>query len=187
MRKLTAYNFLTLNGFFKGLNEDTTWHTHGEEEARYSEEALGQENVLLFGRKTYEMMASFWPTAQAKELFPQVAAGMNNAEKIVFSRSPFEPAWENTRVVSSDIVAKIREVKNSPGKDMTILGSGSIISLFTDHALIDEYQFMIDPVAIPNGTPVFNHINQKLNLRLIGSKVFNSGVVLLNYQPIKQR
>lgn len=186
MRKLSAYNFLTLNGFFKGPDDDTTWHTHGEEEATYSEEALGQENVLLFGRKTYEMMVSFWPTPQAKELFPKVAAGMNNAEKIVFSRSPFEPAWENTRVVSGDIVAKIREVKNSPGKDMTILGSGSIISLFTDHGLIDEYQFMIDPVAIPDGTPVFNHINQKLNLRLIGSKVFNSGVVLLNYQPIKQ-
>ncbi|MCL4296807.1 MAG: dihydrofolate reductase family protein [Anaerolineae bacterium] len=185
MRKLTSYNFLTLNGFFKGPNEDTTWHTHGEEEAKYSEEALGEENVLLFGRKTYEMMASFWPIPQAKELFPQVAAGMNNAEKIVFSRSPFEPAWENTRVVSGDIVAKIREVKKSPGKDMTILGSGTIISLFTDHNLIDEYQFMIDPVAIPTGTPIFNHINQKLNLRLTGSKVFNSGVVLLNYQPIK--
>lgn len=186
MRKLTTYNFLTLNGFFKGPSEDTTWHTHGEEEAKYSEEALGEENVLLFGRKTYEMMASFWPTPQAKELFPQVAAGMNNAEKNVFSRSPFEPAWENTRVFSGDIVAKIREVKKSPGKDMTILGSGSIISLFTDHSLIDEYQFMIDPAAIPNGTPVFNNIHQKLNLRLIGSKVFNNGVVLLNYQPIKQ-
>lgn len=185
MRKLTSYNFLTLNGFFKGPNEDTTWHTHGEEEAKYSEEALGEENVLLFGRKTYEMMASFWPVPQAQELFPQVAAGMNNAEKIVFSRSPFEPAWENTRVVSGDIVAKIREVKKSPGKDMTILGSGTIISLFTDHNLIDEYQFMIDPVAIPAGTPIFSHINQKLNLRLTGSKVFNSGVVLLNYQPIK--
>ncbi|MEW5959613.1 MAG: dihydrofolate reductase, partial [Chloroflexota bacterium] len=79
MRKLTAYNFLTLNGFFKGPNEDTNWHTHGEEEAKYSEESLAQDNILLFGRKTYEMMASFWPTPQAKELFPKVAAGMNKA------------------------------------------------------------------------------------------------------------
>ncbi len=83
-------------------------------------------------------------------------------------------------------MTKIGEVKKSPGQDMTILGSGSITSLFTDHSLIDEYQFMIDPVAIPNGTPVFKNIHQKLNLWLIGSKVFNSGVVLLNYQPIKQ-
>lgn len=186
MRKLTAYNFLTLNGFFKGPNEDTSWHTHGEEEAKYSEEALAQDsNILLFGRKTYEMMAGFWPTPQAKELFPQVAAGMNKAEKIVFSKSPFEPAWENTQVISGDIVAKIREIKKSPGKDMTILGSGAIISLFTDYGLIDEYQFMLDPVAIPDGTPVFKNITQKLALRLTGSKVFKSGVVLLNYQPAR--
>jgi dihydrofolate reductase len=187
MRKLTAYNFLTLNGFFKGPNEDTGWHTHGQEEARYSEEALAQDkNILFFGRKTYEMMAGFWPTPQAKELFPKVAAGMNKAEKIVFSESPFEPEWENTQVISGDIVKKIREIKKSPGKDMTILGSGSLINLLTDHGLIDEYQFMIDPVAIPDGTPVFKNIKQKLDLRLTGSKVFNSGVVLLNYQPSKK-
>ena len=77
MRKLTAYNFLSLNGFFKGLNEDITWHTHGEEEAKYSEETMAHNsNILLFGRKTYEMMVSFWPTPQAKELFPRVAAGL---------------------------------------------------------------------------------------------------------------
>lgn len=188
MRKLTAYNFLTLNGFFKGPNEDTQWHTHGGEEAKYSEEALEQDsNILLFGRKTYEMMVSFWPTPQAKELFPKVAAGMNRAEKIVFSKSAFEPGWENTQVISGDIVAKIRATKQSPGKDMTILGSGSIISLFTYYGLIDEYQFMIDPVAIPDGTPVFKNIKQKLNLRLTGSKIFNSGVVLLNYQPVPER
>jgi dihydrofolate reductase len=188
MRKLTAYNFLTLNGFFKGPNEDTNWHTHGQEEAKYSEEALAQDhNILLFGRKTYEMMASFWPTPQAKEMFPKVAAGMNRAEKIVFSKSPFEPGWENTQVISGAIVEKIREIKKSPGKDMTILGSGAIISLFTDHGLIDEYQFMIDPVAIPDGTPVFKNIEQKLDLQLTGSKVFNSGVMLLNYQPINKK
>ena len=185
MRKLSAYNFLTLNGFFKGPNEDISWHTHGDEEAKYSEEALAQDNSLLFGRKTYEMMASYWPTPQAKELFPKVAAGMNRAEKFVCSTSPFEPAWANTEVISGDIVAKIRELKKSPGKDITILGSGTIINLLTDHSLIDEYQFMIDPVALPDGTPVFRNINQKLVLRLIGSRVFKSGVVLLNYQPIK--
>jgi dihydrofolate reductase len=185
MRKLTVYNFLTVNGFFKGPNEDTNWHTHGEEEVKYSQESLGQDNILLFGRKTYQMMVSFWPTPQAKELFSKVAEGMNRAEKIVFSRVPFEPEWENTQVISGNIVERMREIKKSPGKDMTILGSGTIINLFTDHGLIDDYQFMIDPVAIPDGTPVFKNINQKLDLQLTGSKVFDSGVVLLNYQRTK--
>jgi dihydrofolate reductase len=186
LRKLTAYNFLTLNGFFKGPNEDISWHRHGQEEAQFSEEALSQnDNILLFGRKTYEMMASFWPTPEAKELFPKVAEGMNRAEKIVFSTSPFAPQWENTQAISGDIVEKIREMKESPGKDMTTLGSGSIISLFADHGLIDEYQFMIDPVGLPDGTPLFKDTKQKLDLRLTGSRVFNSGVVMLTYQPVR--
>lgn len=185
MRKIIAYNFLTLNGFFKGPNEDTSWHRHGAEEARYSEEMLGQGNILLFGRKTYEQMVSFWPTPMAAELFPKVAEGMNRAEKIVFSAEPFEAMWENTRVVSGDIVAQVQRLKTSPGKDMTILGSGTLINLFTDYGLIDEYQLMIDPVALPAGTPIFKGIEQKLDLQLINSRVFKSGAVLLCYQPSK--
>jgi dihydrofolate reductase len=185
MRKIIAYNFLTLNGFFKGPNEDISWHKHGEEEARYSEEMLAQNSILLFGRKTYEHMASFWPTPMAKELFPKVAEGMNRAEKIVFSESPFEAAWENTQVVTGNIVEQVQRLKGSSGQDMAILGSGSIITLLTDSGLIDEYQLMIDPVALPDGMPVFKGIKQKLDLQLTGSRVFKSGVVLLCYQPVK--
>jgi dihydrofolate reductase len=185
MRKIVAYNFLTINGFFKGPNEDISWHKHGEEEARYSEEMLGQDNMLLFGRKTYEQMVSFWPTPMAKEAFPKVAEGMNKAEKIVFSKKPFEAKWENTQVVSGDIVDQILRLKASPGKDMAILGSGTIINLLTDSGLIDEYQFMLDPMALPDGAPVFKGITQKLDLQLTGSRVFKSGVVLLCYQPMK--
>jgi len=177
---------MTLNGFFKGSNEDTSWHKHGGEEAKYSEESLKQGNILLFGRRTYEMMADFWPTPMARESFPKVAEGMNKAEKIVFSKTPFEPKWENTRVISGDIVEEMRKLKATSGKDMTILGSGTIISLFADQGLIDEYQFMIDPVALPEGTPVFKNVKGKLDLRLTGSKVFKSGVVLLNYQPTRK-
>jgi dihydrofolate reductase len=185
MRRIIAYNFLTINGFFKGPNEDTSWHKHGDEEARYSEEMLMQDNILLFGRKTYEQMASFWPTSMARESFPKVAEGMNRTEKIVLSESPFEAKWENTQVVSGDIVEQIRRLKASPGKDMAILGSGTLINLLTDHNLIDEYQLMIDPVALPNGTPIFKDIKQKLDLQLTGSRIFKSGVVLLCYQPLK--
>jgi dihydrofolate reductase len=185
VRKIIAYNFLTINGFFKGLNEDISWHKHGEEEAGYSEEMLAQDNILLFGRKTYEQMASFWPTPMARELFPKVAEGMNRVEKIVLSGSPLETKWEKTQVVSGDVVEQIQRLKASPGKDIAILGSGTIINLLTDYGLIDEYQFMIDPVALPNGAPVFKGIKQKLDLQFIDSRVFKSGVVLLCYQPLK--
>lgn len=87
MRKLTAFIFTTLNGFYKGEKNDISWHGHGKEESEFSEEMLKQNNILLFGRKTYENMLAFWPTPAAKEHFPEVARGMNSVEKIVFSNS----------------------------------------------------------------------------------------------------
>ena len=156
MRKVTAYNFISLNGFFKGLNEDISWHQHREEEAKYSEESLAADNILLFGRKTYEMMASFWPTPMAAELFPKVAEGMNRAEKIVFSNTITDALWTGTQIVSGNIIEYVRKLKSTRGKNMTILGSGTIISLLTDHGLIDGYQFMVDPLALPEGIPVWN-------------------------------
>lgn len=91
MRKLTAYNFLTLNGFYKGPGNDTSWHKHGSEENEYASQSLKSENILLFGRVTYELMASYWPTPFAIENDPNVAAGMNNAQKIVFSTTLKKP------------------------------------------------------------------------------------------------
>ena len=183
MRKVTAYNVLTLNGFFKSPQDDIRWHVHGEEEEQYSIDSLQHGHILLFGRRTWEMMASFWPTPMAAEQSPEVAVGMNRAEKIVFTRTPFPPAWSHTRVVSGDIVGEIRALKATPGPSMTILGSGSIVSLFAGHGLIDEFEFMIDPVAIPDGTPAFAGIPGPLALELTGSRVFRSGTVLLTYRP----
>lgn len=184
MRTLTAYNFITLNGFFKGPQEDISWHTHGGEEEQYSVQSLQGDSMLLFGRNTYDMMAGFWPTPAAAAQSPEVAAGMNRAEKIVFSRQSFTPQWANTRLIGGDIVREVRALKATPGKNMTILGSGSIITLFSEYGLIDEYQFMIDPVAIPDGTPVFAGITTKLALELTASRRFESGVMLVSYRPV---
>src|SRR5690606_36751457 len=83
MAKLNVYNFITLNGYYKGRNEDISWHRHGKEEADFSREGLGTENILVFGRVTYQMMAGFWPTPAAMEQLPDIAKSMNDAEKIV--------------------------------------------------------------------------------------------------------
>jgi len=182
MRTLKAYNFLTMNGFYKGPQDDIGWHGHGEDETQFSIESLRGGGLLLFGHRTYDLMADFWPTPMAAEQFPEVAVGMNGSEKIVFSRTPFTPEWENTRLVTGDIIAAVRALKTVPGGNMTILGSGSIVSLFAQHGLIDEFEFMIDPVAIPEGTPVFTGITGRLELELTGSRVFRSGTVLLSYR-----
>lgn len=184
MRKLTVFNFTTLNGFFEGPNHDISWHRHGGEENKYSDDSLQAGNILLFGRRTYEMMYSFWPTPMAAEMFPETAKGMNKSEKIVFSTSMKKAEWNNTKVISGNIVEEMTRLKKKKGNDMTILGSGSIVSLFAEAGLIDEFQIMIDPVAIGNGTPIFKGIKQKLELKLTEMKSFKSGIVLLSYQPL---
>ncbi|CAG4988494.1 putative protein YyaP [Dyadobacter sp. CECT 9275] len=185
MRRLTVFNFITLNGYYKGPDEDISWNPHGdEEESEYASDSMKEDGILLFGRTTYEMMAGYWPTSMAMENDPMVAEGMNRAEKIVFSQTLEKAEWNNTRVVSGDIIGEIKRLKQQPGKDMTILGSGSIVSQFAEHGLIDEFQIMINPVAIGEGTPLFSGIGNTLNLSLSSVRQFKSGAVLLCYKPV---
>jgi dihydrofolate reductase len=184
MRRITVFNFLTLNGYYKGPNEDISWHRHGAEEGEYAADSLSPGSTLLFGRVTYEMMAGYWPTPQAISNDPVVAEGMNHAEKIVFSRTLEKAAWNNTTLVKDDMIAVLQKMKQLPGKDMAILGSGSIVTQLAEQGMIDEYQIMIDPVALGDGTSIFKNLRHKLDLRLIKTKVFKSGVALLCYEPI---
>jgi dihydrofolate reductase len=186
MRKLSTFTFITINGYFKGPNEDISWHKHGGEESEYSAESLKSENVLLFGRVTYEMMASFWPTPMGRQTDSATAEGMNKAEKIVFSKTLQKAEWNNTRIVKKNIVKEVIKLKNTLEKDMTILGSGSIVTQFAEHGLIDEYQIMVDPVVIGKGTSIFDNIKHVLNLKLVNAMAFKSGIVLLRYQPVTE-
>jgi dihydrofolate reductase len=186
MRKLTVFNFVTLNGYFEGPKIDISWHRHGAEENEYAAEMLKSGGTLLFGRMTYEMMASYWPTPDAIKNDPIVAAGMNNADKIVFSRTLKKVEWNNTRLVKDNIVEEIKKIKQLPGKDMTVLGSGSILTQFAEQGLIDEYQIMVDPVVLGDGTPIFKNIKHKMDLKLTRTRIFKSGVVLLCYQPVEK-
>jgi dihydrofolate reductase len=184
MRKVTVFNFVTLNGYFEGPKRDISWHKHGAEENEYAVEMLKSRNTLLFGRVTYELMASYWPTPDAIKNDPIVAEGMNNADKIVFSRTLKKVDWNNTSLVKDNIVEEIRNMKRMPGKDMTLMGSGSIVTQFAEQRLINEYQIMVDPVVLGNGTPIFKGIKHTLDLKLTKTRTFKSGVVLLCYQPM---
>ncbi len=113
-----------------------------------------------------------------------VANGMNAAEKVVFSRTLKTASWQNTRIVSGDIAAEVRKMKSGAGKGMTILGSGSIVSQLAAAGLIDQFQFMIDAVALGAGTPVLQGIPNPIKLKLTDTRVFKkSGTVLLTYAP----
>lgn len=187
MGKLGSYTFVSLEGYYKDSDNDIRWNKHGEEENAYAGEnanATPGGGTLIFGRITYEMMAAFWPTKMAAEMLPEVARGMNNARKIVFSKTLNEVSWANTTLIKGDLVSEIQKLKSSTPHDMTILGSGSIVTQLAAHNLIDSYQIMLNPIAIGGGTPLFKGINPPINLRLTNTRTFRSGVVLLCYEPV---
>jgi dihydrofolate reductase len=116
MGKLSVFNFITLNGFYKGPNNDISWHRHGAEENEFASEGLKSGSILLFGRVTYEMMAGYWPTPLAAQNDPSTAEGMNNSEKIVFSRTLKNAKWNNTRIISVNLIEEVKKLKKN-GKD----------------------------------------------------------------------
>lgn len=183
MQRLTAFNFVTLDGYFQGPNADTSWHRHGAEQDEYAAEALTGGGTLLFGRVTYEMMAGYWTSPAAVKSSPIVARGMNSAEKIVFSRTLKTVDWNNSRLVKGRIDEEVRKLKEMPGKGMAILGSGSIVTQLAEHGLIDDYQIMVNPIAIGGGASLFKGLTKPLELKLTSTRVFKNGIVLLCYEP----
>ncbi len=183
MRKISTFCFLTINGYYKGSKEDISWHIHSEEGNRFSEEQLKSGNVLLFGRVTYEMMQQFWTSEEARSRYPEVARMMNEAEKVVLSRTLSAATWQNSRLISENALTAIRQFKATAGKNITILGSGSIVRQLSEMAMIDEYQFMIDPLAIGKGTPLFEGLEHTLSLKLKETDILQStGTLLLTYE-----
>ena len=184
MRRLTAFEQVSLDGFFVDAKGDMSW-AH-KEDPEWNEFAAGNAKgggTLLFGRVTYEMMASFWPTEAARQRMPEVAEGMNTLPKVVFSRTLREAPWKNTRLVKGDMVAEVRKMKSEPGPGMVILGSGSIVSQLTEARLIDEYQLVLIPTAIGKGRTPFQTLGDRRAFTLKKTRSFTNGNVVLWYEP----
>jgi dihydrofolate reductase len=185
MRKVFMFNLVSLDGYFEGPNRDISWHNVDAGFNEYAVDMLNSVDTLLFGRVTYGLMAGYWPTPDAIKNDPIVAEKMNSLPKIVFSRALDKVEWNNTRLVKDNIEEEIKKMKKLSGKDMVILGSGSIVSELASLGLIDEYRIMVNPVVLGQGTPLFKGIKDKLNLKLIKTKTFGNGNVLLYYEPVK--
>ncbi len=177
MRSLIVSNVMSLDGFFEGPNHDLDWSVVDAEFFEYAKDMLRGADAILFGRKTYEHMANYWPTAPADEIADQ----MNNLPKIVFSKALKNAEWKNSTLVKSDIAAEISRLKQLPGKDMVILGSASLASFLLQLGLIDEYRVILNPVFLGSGTPLFQDVKERLCLKLSKTQMFASGVVALYY------
>jgi len=184
MRKLLVFNSVTVDGYFTDQNGDMSW-AHKQDDPEWN--AFTAENAksggeLLFGRVTYELMASFWPTPAAAKMAPEIAENINNAPKVVFSKKMDQASWNNTRVIKGDLAEEIRKLKEAPGDGLVLMGSGTIISQIALKGVIDEYQMVVNPLALGKGRTMFDGIEGKLNLTLTSTRAFQNGNVLLSYK-----
>jgi len=180
MRKLHVFESISVDGYFTDANDDMSWAHAGREDPEFADWVSGNASAggeLLFGRKTYQMMEAFWPTPVAAQQMPAVAKGMNAARKYVASRT-IQPTWNNTRLLKGDLIKAVGELKASAGPDITVLGSGSVVTQLGEAGLVDEYQFVIIPVAIGSGRGVFANRRQ---LRLLNHRAFRCGNVVVAY------
>ena len=187
MRKIIAFDLVTIDGFFAGPNGEIDWHNYDDEMGAHSLEQLKTLGALIFGRTTYEMMASFWPTPDGVKSEPCVAGIMNSIPKTVFSETLKEvkegPIWKNVKVFHEIRPEEIIKMKKQEGGDIAIFGSGTIVLQLTNLGLIDEYRLIVNPLVLGNGKQLFKDVKNKPKLKLVNTKVFRNGNVLLCYKP----
>jgi dihydrofolate reductase len=186
MRKVLFFMLTSLDGFFEGANHDIYWHNVDAEFNEFAIEQLHSVDTLLFGRVTYEMMASYWPTPDVKTNDPVVAGLMNSTPKIVFSKTLKKADWENTKLIRNNFVEEMTKLKQQPGKDMIIFGSSDLAVTFIEHGLLDEMRVMVNPLVLGDGKSLLKGIKGKLDLKLIKTRIFKNGNVLLYYESKRQ-
>ena len=184
MRKIVLMMSVSVDGFFEGRDGQLDWHLVDDELHTHFNEQLGAMAAFLNGRVSYEMMAEFWPTADADPDTPgpmvEFARIWRDMPKLVFSRTLERADW-NAVVLRDVVPEQIRELKEQPGGDMA-LGGADLAASFQRHDLIDEYRLYVHPVVLGQGRPLFPPSDTRISLQLAETRTFGNGVVLLRYQ-----
>jgi len=183
MRKVIAAINMTLDGFC-----DHTAGIPDEEIHDHYADLLDNAGAVLYGRITYELMG-FWQTLvhnpSGEKSLDDFAIAMNKVPKIVFSHTLKNVDWETAEIAKRDLQQEVLELKQQSGKDIFV-GSRSLILQLMKLNLIDEYQLCVHPVIVGSGLPLFEHINDRVILRLVNTKIFKGGAITLYYEPIKE-
>ncbi len=187
MRKIYFYNLVSLDGFFAGPGGEIDWHRVNDEFNRYAIDLLNSVDTIIFGRITYQLFESFWPAA-AKDpaTAPDdrlIANLIDDAHKLVFSKTLQSVTWKNARLFREVDPGEITSLKAQPGKDMVIYGSANLAQSFIRYGLVDGYRIFVNPVILGSGMPLFPGLDGRINLKLADTIRFQTGVVLLDYQP----
>ena len=192
MRTLTVIEFLSLDGVMQAPgdpDEDTEGgFQHGGWQRPYFDDVLGAAaaegmagtDAYLFGRKTYEIMASYWPTAPDDDPY---AGHLNSTAKYVASTTLQSTDWQNSTLLKGDVADEVANLKEQPGRNIAVLGSGDLVQTLIKNDLVDEYSLMVFPIVLGTGKRLFRDTGQTRSLRLVDSKTTSTGGLMLTYQP----
>jgi dihydrofolate reductase len=185
MRKLVLFMHLSLDGFAADLNHGLDFLTYDKELEQYGEEVVKTVGSPVYGRTTYQLMESYWPTVlnkpNAGKHALEHAQWVENVPKIVFSKTLTEVTWNNTQLIKDNIVEEVNKLKQQPGKDLAIFGSPGLAASLMNLGLIDEYKLTVHPIILGKGISAFTNNTTKSTLKLLDSKTLKSGVVTLHY------
>ena len=186
MRQIKVFNMLSIDGYYAGPDDDISWHTVDDEFNVFAQELLASVDTLIFGRLTYDLFKGFWPDAikDPTSLPAEVEIGtaIDAARKIVFSKDLTDPGWRNAEVQHTIDPDFINQLKAEDGKDIVIYGSGTICQQLTNLGLIDEYALMISPQTVNAGKLLWQNIDATHKFKLLSTRQFGNGNVLLTYQ-----
>jgi dihydrofolate reductase len=176
MRRLVVTEYVSLDGIF---DEPGNWSFPfwNEEAFQFKFEELFASDAQLLGRRTYEGFAKAWPTMSDEVGF---ADRMNNMPKYVVSTTLQNPEWTNTTVIRENVPEAVAQLKQEPGKDILVAGSGQLVQTLAEHDLVDEYRLMVHPIVLGSGNDLFHN---RMVLQLVDTKRFSSGIVVLTYEP----
>ncbi|MEV5573951.1 dihydrofolate reductase family protein [Spirillospora sp. NPDC052269] len=183
MRKLSYYVHITADGFVEGPKGEFDWPVMGPELSDHSFTLNEQTDITLYGRVTWEMMASFWPDAESMSDHPHVlryAPVWRSSRKMVISRTLENAEWAE-KVIGSDLAAQVRELKEQDGKDLLLMGGARAATSLAQLGLLDEVRICVHPVVLGGGVSLFPGLDGRLGLRLIETRTFDEGVVMNHY------
>ncbi len=180
MRKVIASIYVTLDGVMEAPNE-WSFQFWNEEAAKFKYDELFASDGLLLGRVTYEGFAAAWPTMTGTGEYGE---RMNSLPKFVVSKTLQKATW-NASLIQDNIAEEVSKLKQQSGQDLLIFGSADLVQTLMQHDLIDEYRLMLYPVVVGHGKHLFREGSEKKTLKLVETKTFGSGVVILSYEPTK--
>lgn len=199
-RSIVMFNRVSADGYFADADGGLDWAVPDDELDRGAAENMPGADTILFGRRTYDAFESFWPQAlkqaaasgsaadphakgRSSAAMGSMARWINEAQKLVFSTTRKRLSWHNSRALATFDPAEIRSLKEQPGKAIMVFGSGTIVSLLSQHGLIDEYQLVVNPLLLGDGNCMIKGLTRSVPLSLIEAKGYASGCVMLRYRP----